>query len=78
MNDMIQVNFDILPEVTRVYVGADNACRCGCKGVYHEPGSVGFKRALNKARKLELADGVCGSYANFPYGNNRAITLYFD
>ena len=78
MNDMIQVNFDTLPEVTRVYVGADNACRCGCKGVYHEPGSVGFKRALSKARKLGSSDDVNATCANFPYGNNRAITLYFD
>lgn len=69
---------DFVPShVTRVYVGANNACRCGCKGVYHEPGSVGFKRALNKARKLGYSDDAGAGYVNFPYGNNRAITLYF-
>jgi len=75
--NMIKINFDALSKISRIYVGADNACRCGCKGTYHEPGSMGFKRALNKARKLGFADRVTASYINFPYGNNRAITLYF-
>lgn len=75
---MTKIDFKSLPEITRIYVGADNACRCGCKGAYHEPDSVGFKRALNKAYKLESSDDVNATYVNFPYGNNRAITLYFD
>lgn len=76
--NLIKIDFNALPEISRIYVGANNACRCGCKGAYHEPGSAGFKRALNKAIKLGLADDVCESYINFPYGNNRAVTLYFD
>ena len=64
-------------KVTKIYVGADRACRCGCLGTYHEVGTIGFKRALTKALKLE-ADSQGTTYVNFPYGNNRAITVYYD
>jgi len=66
-----------LTNATRVYIGQDRACRCGCQGKYWEPGTRGFKQAITKAQKLE-ADDVDETYINFPYGNNRAITVYFD
>jgi hypothetical protein len=63
--------------ITKIYVGADAACRCGCRGEYREAGTRAFKMALNKARKLSCDDRT-STYMNFPYGNNRAVTLYFD
>lgn len=47
LNDLIAVR----PPV-RVYTGLEEGCRCGCHGRYFESGSVGFARALNKAKKL--------------------------
>ena len=38
--------------IGRIYTGLEAGCRCGCHGRYFEPGTVGFTRALNKARKL--------------------------
>lgn len=74
-----QIDFS---KATKVYVGADNACRCGCKGNYSEPGSVAFKRAISKAKKLQesgtFESDICDVYANFSYGNNRAVCVYFD
>lgn len=67
--------------VERVYVGKDHACRCGCKGAYHEAGTPGFIRAIKKAEKLVNVEHVKvdddGGHVNVPYGNDRAITLYF-
>lgn len=39
--------------VSRIYTGLECGCRCGCHGRYFEPGSIGFTRAMNKARKLD-------------------------
>ena len=36
--------------ITKIYHGYDHCCRCGCGGTYHERGSVGFKRALNRIK----------------------------
>ena len=74
----------IIKPVTRVYVGKDNCCRCGCKGNYHEQGSVGFVRAVNRAFKLleekgdSIIDDQCETYMNIITGDDRCIVLYFD
>lgn len=38
--------------IVQIYTGAENGCRCGCKGTYFKEGSKGFSRAKNKALKL--------------------------
>ena len=66
--------------ITKIYVGQDRACRCGCQGTYIYRGEKGFDRRLgNFTRKyatLESEDG--GNNINISYGKNRAITAYFD
>lgn len=50
-----------ITDVTRIYHGLCNCCRCGCAGNYFEAGTVGFKRALNKIQKPDfepLAEGT--------------------
>ena len=37
--------------IDKIYVGKEEGCRCGCGGTYHEPGTLGFKRALGRIRK---------------------------
>jgi hypothetical protein len=69
--------------VTQIYLGADRACRCGCKGNYLNRGEAGFDRRLRRfARMWENYvpgdDDVGSSYLNIRYGNNRAMAVYFD
>ena len=40
-------------EPKEIYTGLEEGCRCGCHGRYFKHGDVGFKRALNKAMKLD-------------------------
>lgn len=50
-----------ITDITKIYSGLCNCCRCGCGGRYFEAGSVGFKRALNKIQKPDfepLAEGT--------------------
>lgn len=42
-----------IEDITRIYYGLDNSCRCGCGGTYHETGERGFKMKLNKIAKCE-------------------------
>ena len=43
-----------IEDITRVYSGLDNCCRCGCRGTYHDKGSRGFTRALNAIQKPDF------------------------
>lgn len=72
-------------KIIKVYSGANYACRCGCRGVYHYPSTdldndemwddVIFARDLvDSGATVELGDG----YINIPYGANAAITIYFE
>ncbi len=70
--------------VTRIYLGKDRHCRCGCGGEYVERGEPGFDRRLKRFNKM-LCDSInqgniefMGDYTNISYGNNRAMTVYFD
>ena len=84
-----EINLD---QVSTVYVGLDNHCRCGCGGTYANTSymegagdEVDDKlalRRLNKAKKLALQPDTEVEYndtfINVSYGNNRAITIYLD
>ena len=55
--------------VTRIYVGGDRVCRCGCAGEYIERGSPKFEATLvkfeKKLAKYEMqADDYGGNYLN--------------
>ena len=39
--------------VAKIYTARGCGIHCGCNGRYFEPGSIGFTRAMNKARKLD-------------------------
>ena len=78
-------------EITKIYVGGDRVCRCGCAGKYFNKGEEGFesraKRFLKKWADYNLTDpnDVGSNYANIttaerrgPNGIGRAITAYFD
>ena len=70
-------------KVTQAYVGLDRACRCGCKGVYHEPNSVGLARAVARVKhQFSMFPGDVGEKFlgevnyNVSLPNNRAVTVY--
>ena len=70
-------------KATHVYSGQDEVCRCGCKGSYFPKGTVGFTRAVNRARKMiaeyvPTPNDVGSNYINISFGNDRAICVYFD
>jgi hypothetical protein len=84
------LNFTI-KNISQVYVGKDNHCRCGCGGDYTatsymiEPRSDVNDNLVEK--QLKRAKRLIGSgaeyqlynrYINIESGNNRALTLYFD
>lgn len=69
--------------IKSVYVGRDKVCRCGCKGDYSEPGDPKFDKRVKRFLKMwesytpsEL--DIDESYKNISFGNDRAITIYFD
>ena len=43
----------------QAYTGREFGCRCGCHGKYFEYGGIGFKRALNKAYRLNPEIVLC-------------------
>lgn len=48
-----------IEDITKIYYGLDNSCRCGCGGTYHEPGERGFKTKLTKiAKAVPLEKGA--------------------
>lgn len=82
-----------LDQVSKIYLGQDNVCRCGCRGDYvtttyskyiRNYDNVDNKlanRRLKQAQRL-VRDGAKvvykDTYINVSYGNDRAITLYTD
>lgn len=69
--------------VTRVYLGRDRACRCGCKGEYVERGDARFHKRVQRFARMWASytpgeDDVSTSYLNLSHGNDRALTVYFD
>lgn len=80
-----------LKNISQVYSGKQNCCRCGCGGNYvstsfmKEPRSeVNDKLALQRlkrAKKLVEAGAEIdfgGNYADITTGENRTLTFYFD
>jgi hypothetical protein len=70
-------------DVNRIYLGQDRVCRCGCKGSYVERGEPGFERRLKRFARMWASytpgtDDTNTSYLNLSYGNDRAMTAYFD
>lgn len=53
-------------DIKKIYSGLDHCCRCGCGGTYHERGTIGFKRILNKL--------IAGKVTPYPAGKKRHVT----
>jgi len=73
-----------MQRITKIYTGKDNACRCGCKGQYVTADDPIFAKRLKRFEKMLATyepkkDDICeGVYFNISYGDDRAITAYFD
>ncbi len=81
-----------ISQISQVYSGKRNHCRCGCGGSYtatsymvnprtDEISDKLVERRLRKAKKLILegADVSYGdTYVDVQTGENRALTFYFD
>lgn len=80
-----------LNQISQVYFGKDNHCRCGCGGDYIatsfmiDPRSdvndeLVAKRLARAKRLVEKGVFVeySSSYVNIRTGNNKALTFYFD
>ena len=80
-----------IKDISQVYVGKDNCCRCGCGGEYTATSYMENPRSdvndslvakrLKRAQRL-VSEGaeyqMDHTYINIVTGNNRALTLYFD
>lgn len=80
-----------ISNISQVYLGKDNCCRCGCGGTYtatsymidprSEVNDALVEKRLKRAKRLvsEGAEVYYGdTYVNIPTGENRALTFYFD
>lgn len=73
-----------MEKITKIYLGRDRICRCGCAGEYVEPGDPKFEKRAKRFMKMwenytPDKDDVCeGVYKNISYGHDRALTAYFD
>jgi len=72
-----------LAKVTKVYMGKDRHCRCGCGGEYVERGDAKFDLRLKRFIKMwcdytPAQDDMGDNSLNVSYGQNRALTVYFD
>jgi hypothetical protein len=84
------LNFTIR-NISQVYVGKNNCCRCGCGGDYTatsymiEPRSDVndnlVEKRFKRAKRL-IENGfvyqIGDNHVNIELGNNRALTFYFD
>jgi hypothetical protein len=70
-------------KVTKIYLGKDRHCRCGCGGEYVDRGEALFEKRLQRfvaawadyePQKYDVEHG----YLNYSYGKNRALTVYFE
>ena len=77
-------------EITKVYVGGNYVCRCGCAGKYFNRGEKGFESRANRFIRLwkdyePAFEDVGYNYRNIStaaprgkYGTGRAITAYIN
>lgn len=67
---------------TKIYSGRDRVCRCGCAGTYAKSNTRAFAlRAKKMAEMIASGEGVIkdgGTYINISFGDDRALTAYFD
>jgi len=76
------MNLDIT-KVTKIYLGRDRVCRCGCAGEYVSRGAPKFESRLKRFSKLwcdyapQKDDMMEDHYLNVSYGKDRAMTVYF-
>jgi hypothetical protein len=74
----------VASKVTKIYLGKDKVCRCGCAGEYVVRGEPMFEKRLKRfeakwANYMPTErDDVTDDYLNVSYGNDRAMTVYFD
>lgn len=82
-----------LSQISQMYTGKANCCRCGCKGKYTatsfmespttKVNDTAVKQQLTKAKRM-IADGTfCkidfgSTYIDIQYGEDRSITFYTD
>lgn len=74
--------------VTKIYMGRDRICRCGCAGEYQDRDEPMFAKRLSRFLKLAEsydfekaplgASDIGDNYLNISYGKDRALTVYFD
>ena len=74
-------------DITSIYYGGNNCCRCGCKGNYAECGTPTFKRYLNMIAKATLVgeaefNTTSFDWLNLPIDNStdigKCFCLYFN
>lgn len=76
------MNLDVT-KVTKIYLGRDRVCRCGCAGEYVNRGTPKFDSRLKRFAKLwcdyapQKDDVLENEYLNVSYGKDRAMTVYF-
>lgn len=83
LTDILASENKSLTNITDIYHGKDNYCRCGCGGKYFAPKSKGYTRALNalaemqfEKKRIEIGD----TYINLSIGDesdNKCYCLYF-
>jgi hypothetical protein len=80
-----------MSKATRIYMGKDRYCRCGCGGEYVSRGDAKFERRLKRFQamwegynpsEIDVSYDVAGNleYLNVSYGDRepgRALTVYF-
>lgn len=81
-----------LEQISQVYSGKRNHCRCGCGGDYiattfmveprSEVNNKLVEKRLNRAKRLIELDNVevdyGGNYIDVKTGEDRTLTFYFD
>lgn len=64
--------------VSKIYHGANEGCRCGCRGEYFDTTSSEFANKVSAIKRLGEVDAqVTERYINIPIRNNKAYTVYF-
>lgn len=74
-------------KITRIYMGRDRICRCGCAGEYVDRGEPMFEKRVQRFMKMaqtykfkddQYQNDIGPNYVNISYGRDRALTIYFD
>lgn len=80
-----------ISNISQVYFGKNQCCRCGCEGTYiatsyminprSEVNDILAQSRLERAKKLVLEGAKVDyedTYVNVVTGRNKALTFYFD